>query len=250
MEVSKIPNHVKNKLRLSGEQSRINKLLDSVKGEDTVLDFNKIIPMPESLKIESGKRTEIGLKAYCGFIGMYIFKKGENMPDLLNIPEKSEQAYLGSLKDMDSEQWELGKTAFLNQIKYSAPTWYEWAIENWGTKWSAYDTEITEDNTIEFNTAWSNAFPIISELAYKFPNITFEYRWADEELGANVGMAEFTGSELVHDEYYNDFSREAYEFAADLWGLDLEEMGYVFDEKTQTYEHHDPEEQVENPTMN
>ena len=92
--------------------------------------------------------------------------------------------------------------------------------------------------------------PVITKLAQIYPDISFEYRWADEELGANVGMAEFTGSEVVHDEYYNDFSREAYEFAAELWGLDLEEMGYVFDEKTQTYEHHDSEEQVENPIMN
>lgn len=41
-----------NQLHLSGEQKRIDDLLKSVKGEDSVLDFNKIIPMPESLNIE------------------------------------------------------------------------------------------------------------------------------------------------------------------------------------------------------
>ncbi len=41
-----MPNHIQNILQLSGEQSRIDKLLETIKGEDTAIDFNKIIPMP------------------------------------------------------------------------------------------------------------------------------------------------------------------------------------------------------------
>ena len=244
-----MPNHVMNRLHLSGEQSRINKLLESVKGEDSVLDFNKIIPMPESLNIEAGSRTDKGLEAYREFISVYTFDGSINKPDLLNIPEESEQAFLRARKDIKPDEWELGKAAFQNQIKYGAPDWYGWSIANWGTKWSAYDTEIVEDNTIIFNTAWSRAMPVISKLAEMFPDISFEYRWADEDIGANVGVAEFEGGEVVHDEFYEDGSREAYELAADLWWLDLEEEGYVFDEKTQTYEYRSSEEESENPTM-
>lgn len=36
-----------NRLRLEGDQNRIDELLKSVKGKDSVLDFNRIIPMPE-----------------------------------------------------------------------------------------------------------------------------------------------------------------------------------------------------------
>ncbi len=57
-----MPNHIMNCLRLSGDQERIDELLKSVKGEESVLDFNKIIPMPESLHIECGSRTDRGLK--------------------------------------------------------------------------------------------------------------------------------------------------------------------------------------------
>lgn len=53
-----------NRLRLEGDQNRIDELLKSVKGKDSVLDFNRIIPMPESLNIEAGSRTDNGLKAY------------------------------------------------------------------------------------------------------------------------------------------------------------------------------------------
>lgn len=43
-----MPNHVMNQLRLSGNQKRINELLESVKSKESVLDFSKIIPMPSS----------------------------------------------------------------------------------------------------------------------------------------------------------------------------------------------------------
>lgn len=244
-----MPNHVKNQLHLSGDRNRINELLKSIKGENTVLDFNKIIPMPESLHIEAGSKTERGLAAYKEFIAVYIFDGSVQKPDLLDIPEKSEQAFLRMRKDIQPDEWELGKTAFQNQIRYGAPTWYEWAIENWGTKWSAYDTGMEINNTIIFNTAWSRAMPVISKLAEMYPVISFMYRWADEDLGSNVGIAEFKSGELVHDEFYEACSREAYELAADLWGLNLEEEGYVFNEEKQTYEYDFSEEQSEDPSM-
>ena len=224
-----MPNHVMNRLHLSGEQSRINELLESVKGEDSILDFNKIIPRPEALNIEAGSRTDRGLAAYKDFIAVYTFDNAENKPDLLNIPEESEQAFLRMRTDIEPDEWELGKAAFQNQLKYGAPTWYDWACANWGTKWSAYDTEIVEDNTIIFNTAWSRAMPVISKLAEMYPDISFEYQWADEDFGVNVGVAEFEGGDVVHDEFYEARSREAYELAGELWGLDLEAEGYIFD---------------------
>lgn len=244
-----MPNYVMNRLRLSGEQDRVNELLESVKDKDEVLDFNKIIPMPESLDIEAGSKTDHGLAAYKEFIAVYIFDGSVQKPDLLDIPEKSEQAFLRMRKDIQPDEWELGKTAFQNQIKYGAPTWYEWAIENWGTKWNAFDTCIDEDNSIIFYTAWSDAIPVISKLAEMYPDVSFKYGWADEDLGANVGTAEFEGGKLVQDRYFNDCSREAYELAAEIWEYDLESMGYVLNAETQTYELHYPDEPGETPSM-
>ncbi|MDE6726272.1 MAG: hypothetical protein K2J79_11795, partial [Ruminiclostridium sp.] len=59
-----MPNHLMSKIHFSGEQSRIDELLESIKGEETLFDFNRVIPMPESLNIEAGTHTENGLKAY------------------------------------------------------------------------------------------------------------------------------------------------------------------------------------------
>lgn len=236
-----------NQLHLSGEQKRIDDLLKSVKGEDSVLNFNRIIPMPESLNIECGSRTDRGLKAYKDFVYVYTFA-GTEEKDLMNIPKEKEAAFLRVRQDIRRDEWELGKAAFQNERKYGAPTWYEWARQSWGTKWSAYNAEIVEDNTIMFNTAWSRAMPVIQKLAENFPDIHFEYCWADEDLGVNTGMAEFEGGEIIHDEFFEAQSKEAYELAADLWGLDLEEEGFIFDEKSGTYEYHD--EPSESPQMN
>lgn len=72
---------------MEGDQNRIDELLKSVKGKDSLLDFNKIIPMPESLNIEAGSRTDNGLKAYKDFVYVYTFA-GTEKKDLLNIPKE------------------------------------------------------------------------------------------------------------------------------------------------------------------
>jgi hypothetical protein len=45
-----------------------------------------------------------------------------------------------------------------------SPNWYDWSLENWGTKWNSYDGNVTDEG-ISFNTAWSPPTPVIVELA-------------------------------------------------------------------------------------
>ena len=37
------------------------------------------------------------------------------------------------------EVLQLGASYLSNLEKYGYPTWYEWSIATWGTKWNAYD---------------------------------------------------------------------------------------------------------------
>lgn len=237
-----MPNYVINKLHLSGEQSTIDKLLESIKGENTAIEFNKILPMPESLNIDSGSRTNEGLKAYKDFIDVYTMM-GTEKRDLLNIPKEKEEIFLKNRTDIDRETWDLGRTAFQNEQKYGAKDWYDWRIRHWQSKWDAVDSYLAENNTIEFKTAWSRVMPVIQKLAENYSDIKFEYCWADEDIGVNVGTAEFENGELVHDKFFEPQSKEAYEFAAEMWGYDdLEEVGLVFNEKSGTYEYRDMDE--------
>ena len=44
-----MPNWVTNKISFYGEQKNIDKILELIKGEETCIDFEKIIPMPEHI---------------------------------------------------------------------------------------------------------------------------------------------------------------------------------------------------------
>ena len=65
---------------------------------------------------------------------------------------------------------------------YKDYTCYEWNIENWGTKWNAYETEFSWKNgnaEIFFWTAWSVPYPVIIAFANRFM-IDFEFSYIDE----------------------------------------------------------------------
>ena len=89
------------------------------------------------------------------------------MDKLRNIPVESEEIFLRQRTDIRRDEWELGKAAWRNIRDFGAPTWYDWCISNWGTKWNAYgyseDTiDYHDGDTLYFQTAWSAPHPVIS----------------------------------------------------------------------------------------
>jgi len=69
--------------------------------------------------------------------------------------------------------------------KYGYDNWYDWCLNNWGTKWDACDVEIDyyDDSQIEmrFNTAWSPPEPICKRLREMFDDI--HVSWFYDEPG-------------------------------------------------------------------
>ena len=64
-----MPNHITNQLKVTGSNEQVEKLFNQIKNkkEDTeekkcFIDFNKIIPMPESLNITSGSSVDNAIK--------------------------------------------------------------------------------------------------------------------------------------------------------------------------------------------
>lgn len=112
--------------------------------------------------------------------------------------------------------------------------WYEWHKKNWGTKWNAFRTS-SKDNIIEFETAWNGVPELMSKLGVIFPNVEFEYMFADEDLGYNIGHYEFKDTQ-IHNHFFVKGSKEAYELAFELWGC---KDDYIWNEKTQEYEYKD-----------
>ena len=223
-----MPNHVINKVTITGDEDTIRDLLESIKVDGEGLgsvDFGKIIPMPDSMNIESGSNTDKGLKAYTDFMFIYTLAGTRDDVDLDCIPKKSEEAFLNARPDVTPAQWELGKTAYRNQSKYGTPTWYEWSVNNWGTKWNAYNCIPCEPNgdsaELCFQTAWSAPHPILERLSEQYPALALSHVWADEDIGQNCGRREYSDGCLT-EEYYPE-GDEATAFACEQWGYDPEE---------------------------
>lgn len=174
-----MPNHITNLISFGDQPEQVaafHQMLRDLRQKDGVygsIDFNKLIPMPKALDIESGTRTTNGLDAYRRFI-------------------TGDKAGAEAFQKEHPEEWALGKQAYENIQQYGSPTWYEWCNKNWGTKWNAYScVELgKDDDTLEFFTAWSSVPTILDALSRKYPDQTISYCWADEDIGSNVGAAD------------------------------------------------------------
>ena len=66
--------------------------------------------------------------------------------------------------------------------------WYDWRIQNWDTKWDAYDVEITDDDPdqleVQFSTAWSPPEAICSALREQYPDLSVS--WFYDEPGEEI----------------------------------------------------------------
>lgn len=78
--------------------------------------------------------------------------------------------------------------------------WYGWNVNNWGTKWNAYDYSVGATNGdlayAEFDTAWSHPEKVVYTLAEKFPDEELIVEFADEDTGFNFGKYRIQGDEV------------------------------------------------------
>lgn len=133
-------------------------------------------------------------------------------------------------------------------FKGDGDTWLSWCREHWGTKWNAYDFVKVDENTIEFETAWSPVPRIILLLCQKFDIREFTYEWADEDFGSNTGMIRGLdwGGDLHIDVYKPiNQTKEAFDMASkvriDYVRTDDNGEGFYWDEENHCIEYDDGE---------
>lgn len=261
-----MPNWVTAKLTVNGDNSEkiIKSLLTKNEDKELNFDFNKIKPMPKELQITSGTTTDRAVELYLTSINPDIDYVGEhkvtrqvlqNITNLTNslknftkfrndLPkdeiEKLLQKFENDGLSTEKQIIEYGRKAVNNVMKHNAMDWYDWSINNWGTKWNACQTVYDENTPSEicFETAWSDVRGLICELSKKYPENIFNYDYSEEQIGINTGTASFQNGKIIKDIEYLDQSKEAYELAFELWGQDLKE-DFKFNEKKNTYEYID-----------
>ena len=150
-----MPNWCMNKISASGAEKDIAALKALVTGEDTVFDFQRIVPMPALLQHTcSGSRSfEVD--------GETVTLNAWYVDDPVNIMNDGARPFT------EAEQAELAAIGY--------DSWYEWCLEHWGCKWNAKDARLTEDETgycvWEFDTPWAPPIPVIEALKSRFPDL-------------------------------------------------------------------------------
>lgn len=217
-----MPNHVTNVIKMRGITN-----LPLFTEEDGVrrFDFNKLIQMPESLNIESGGMEYESI--------IYFLTEKCTIPLTCLDDNKKEIISKAIARDFFNDEWvqtvfnralelvcqkicdgtelyKLGERYVQNYVKYGYTTWYDWCIENWGTKWNAYSNKCRDVDTIQFDTAWGRPEPILKKLTEMYPSARIEHWWADEDTGYNTGHIVYENGEILGGPAINA-SHEAYE---------------------------------------
>ena len=233
-----MPNHITNVLEFDCSEKRFTEIGEFLRGDPDRnpfghVDFNTLIPMPKELDIEAGSRGEHGYAAYAEFQ-----KASEGLKE--SEKRELENRYREQFQK-DPEIWELGKQYYENIEAYGSPNWYDWCLNNWNTKWNAYDCTAADpsDKRLEFLTAWDGVPPIVEAISERFPDVTISYGWADEDIGFNVGKVKVRAGEVVEENIPEGGSKEAYEMAAEIMGADLGEWGMTLSKDGSTYEYHE-----------
>ena len=123
---------------------------------DHKLDFMKIHPYPKALDITAGREG----------------------PD-----DSPEQKALVAAEES-------------NLAKYGHKNWYDWCVNNWGTKWNAggdnpdmmvdYDYDEDGDTVIalfQFDTAWAPPLGVMQKLMDTHPELSIECRYHEPGVG-------------------------------------------------------------------
>lgn len=171
-------------------------------------DFNKIIPMPESLNIES---STIGTDMMQVLFGHHENKFSALLSDVSRIQGRYKSFSIEELR----KHFELAMKYKNNLDKYGYTNWYEWSNAKWGTKWNASECASIGNNIFEFQTAWSGVPDLIEIIASKYQSIKIIYEYADEDTGSNTGRYDFFNGQVIETKIENG-SREAYEMAFKL----------------------------------
>lgn len=280
-----MPNWVKNKVQIKGKKGELEKIRETLKTDDSELSFSTILPMPNILDVESSNIVNDAKNIYesevLGLTQDQIFNFNPTLKGLLEaalnkdynndefkvqMRERAESLVefkhdihcadcktpfepvpkLNTIEDV----YALGKIIHENAKLYSATTWYDWNIEQWGTKWDvcdAYCDGIRKDKAskeyileYEFETAWSMPENFFIKFSQMFPTVEITVEFADEDIGSNCGTAIFVNGDISF-----ELPDNPVDFALDLNGYDKKEWYAEMKENEEENEEEDEDEDAD-----
>ncbi|MHB1454220.1 MAG: DUF3846 domain-containing protein [Saccharofermentanales bacterium] len=249
-----MPNHVTNIITFRNiPQTRIDEILEEIQNDEYgigSIDFNKIKPMPEHI--------------FRGNLGTEQRKKyGDNnwydwATDSRNWNTKwnaYDFALYGKARQDSLQDFEEGireNPFVIDLMKNFAEAGdvlsYEQAKETLQNEVDFGEVEYPQEysaNRIGFHTAWSAPHPVIEQLSRKYPEMQLYHRWADEDIGFNVGERTYENGKCLYENIPYGGTRESYELAAEIHNVELEDFGLKLSADESTYEFVDDEPEAE-----
>ena len=211
--------------------------------KDGELDFNTIVPLPESLASITGYMKDTHIKN----IAMYLvnsyrdlMKSSNETGTVLRLlkdlhPETNAidlemviqvQRYINEYNDgkinYANEDVTDGKKALYNILQYGYFDWYKWSIDNWETKWNACECTCNPKTlSIYWTTEWSPTIKIAHEITKSCKHPVY-YRYAEEQFTEYTGEFIFNNGNVESYEYENNKNNnEGMPMNAFLTALDL-----------------------------
>ena len=126
------------------------------------------------------------------FEGEKIFPQIIPEPDWANTPLLTSDNHYGTKYGNDGELPQYIEDGFSRYVFKSTgitdQRWYDWRVQNWDTKWDAYDVEILDDDPeqleVGFNTAWSPPEAICNKIREDYPDVSVS--WFYDEPGCEI----------------------------------------------------------------
>ena len=152
---TEMPNHCHNRVTVySANTHDVAKIKQIFEDENC---FGQIIPEPDWANTPLDEQTA----------GNWLHSKRGEVGEL---PVKSEDPFV---------------TYRFKSTDCADDRWYDWRLQNWDTKWDAYDVVVIDDDPdqleVEFNTAWSPPEAVCSALREQYPDLSVS--WFYDEPG-------------------------------------------------------------------
>ena len=201
-----MPNFVQNKIKVFDIES-FNRLIDGICVLNTAtgkmkVDFEKVIKMPDEIRnVSWGSDCIKGLALFFAAINssnpLICNRKKVTIKEYNKLKQAVIQhGYVGKKEIFEDDiclllckesnrkekLLQIGERCISNLLKYNAYSWYDWSIDNWGTKWNAFDTFIEHSRkTISFFTAYCSPTPVVLKASQILGRNKVLYKYVPEE---------------------------------------------------------------------
>lgn len=144
---------------------------------DGYIDFNILLPMPETMHIDSPQYGEL--------------------PEGFVFPDAKRFNLGGFLQRCVDRGVPVSLAlADYNRQLFGFADWYDWSVNYWGTKWNAHGEPIDKvpGELPVFRTAWCIPEGWLRALA---KHVDFTLLYADEDMGSNCGRIKASHGEMT-----------------------------------------------------